>query len=834
MSRAYNPKRVLSLAVTTALMVHSPFLLAADVVQFNTELLDLNDRKNIDLGQFSRAGYVMPGSYPLKIQLNQYTLPEQKITFYASETDPNESQACLTEDIIDQLGFKPEIIKDLTWWKDGTCVDLNSVPGVDAIGDLSTSTLNISVPQAYLEYRTETWDPPSLWDEGIPGVFADYNVNGRTNRPHGDRKNSYSLNGNGVVGANAGPWRLRADWQSQLNHATGSNEAVNTDFQWSRFYAYRALSQLRAKLTLGEDYLNSDLFDSFRFTGGGLRSDINMLPPNLRGYAPEITGVATTNATVIVSQQGRVLYQTQVAAGPFRIQNLNDSVNGKLDVRVEEQNGTVSEYQVDTASIPYLTRPGSVRYKMAVGRPTTFDRHSQGDLFATGEFSWGISNGWSLFSGSLNSQAYNAFAIGIGRDLLALGAISFDISRSIAKLPGRERLSGDSYRVNYSKRFDDYDSQIQFAGYRFSERDYMSMSDFLTAKEFGQRQGNSKEMYTVSLNKNFREIQLSAYLNYSHQTYWDRAPSDRYNLMLTKTVDFDAIKNVNISLSAYRNLYNNARDDGAYLSVSMPWGNGANIGYSLSHNNNETVNRATYYDRIDNKTSYQLSAGSARQGGTGSAYITHQGDKARITGNASYFHNNYTAFGLGAQGGFTITPNGADMHQVSGLGNSRLLIDTDGVKDIPIKGRSGSVTSNNFGKVVISDVSSYYRNKVKIDVNKLPDNAEVTDSVVQATLTEGAIGYRKFDVLSGRKMIIAIRLADGSYPPFGAQISNERGQNTGIMDENGQAYVSGIKANEVMVIKWAGDQQCKLHFPAQLDASITTLLLQCEPNSSRT
>ncbi len=131
-------------------------------------------------------------------------------------------------------------------------------------------------------------------------------------------------------------------------------------------------------------------------------------------------------------------------------------------------------------------------------------------------------------------------------------------------------------------------------------------------------------------------------------------------------------------------------------------------------------------------------------------------------------------------------------------------------------------------------MSSYYRNKVKIDVNKLPDDAEVTDSVVQATLTEGAIGYRKFEVLSGRKMMVAIRLADGSYPPFGAQISNERGQNTGIMSEDGQAYLSGIKANEVMVIKWGGDQQCKLHFPAQLDASINTLLLQCEPGSSLT
>ncbi|NHX34070.1 fimbria/pilus outer membrane usher protein, partial [Escherichia coli] len=88
-------------------------------------------------------------------------------------------------------------------------------------------------------------------------------------------------------------------------------------------------------------------------------------------------------------------------------------------------------------------------------------------------------------------------------------------------------------RINYSKRFDDYDSQVQFAGYRFSERSFMTVTDFLTAKDSGERQGSNKEMYVISLNKNFRESRITAYLNYSHQTYWDKPESNRYNLMVT-------------------------------------------------------------------------------------------------------------------------------------------------------------------------------------------------------------------------------------------------------------------------------------------------------------
>ncbi|MFP1591739.1 fimbria/pilus outer membrane usher protein [Escherichia coli] len=70
-------------------------------------------------------------------------------------------------------------------------------------------------------------------------------------------------------------------------------------------YAWRALPSLKAKLALGEDYLRSDIFDGFNYVGGSASTDDQMLPPNLRGYAPDISGVAHTTAKVTVSQMGR-------------------------------------------------------------------------------------------------------------------------------------------------------------------------------------------------------------------------------------------------------------------------------------------------------------------------------------------------------------------------------------------------------------------------------------------------------------------------------------------------------------------------------------------------
>ncbi|WP_427192889.1 outer membrane usher protein [Serratia marcescens] len=822
--------QALGLCVTLSLGNPIALVYAADVIQFNTDVLDINDRKNIDLSQFTRSGYIMPGVYTMVVHVNKNDLPEQPVTFLAPENDPKGSEACLSPELVNQLGLKEKLLSTLNWTHGGRCLDASSLAGMEARGDLASSSLYLNIPQAYLEYSSENWDPPSRWDDGIPGLLFDYNVNAQTQK-HQKGGSSYSLSGNGTGGANLGAWRLRADWQANLNHQTGSSQPTDKQFDWSRYYAYRAIPALRSRLTMGEDYLNSDIFDSLRFTGVSLRSDDSMLPPNLRGYAPEVTGVAKTNAKVVVSQQGRVLYETQVAAGPFRIQDINDAVSGELDVRVEEQDGSVQEFKMNTANIPYLTRPGTVRYKLATGKPSEWGHHLRGPMFGTGEFSWGISNGWSLYGGGIAGGDYNALSLGIGRDLMALGALSFDATQSRARLPQDGTLTGGSYRLSYSKNFDEYDSQVTFAGYRFSQEDFMSMGDYLDARYEGGRSGKSKEMYTITFNKQFRDLGLSTYLNYSHQTYWDRAPNDRYNLMVSRYFDIGDFKNVSVSLSAYRNRYNERNDDGMYLSLSLPWGSAGTLSYNMTLDREENAHRVGYYNRVDEHNNYQISAGAARSGATASGYYSHQGDMAQINANASYQAGRYSAVGIGAQGGLTMAAEGAVLHRVNTPGGTRLLLDTEGVAGVPVRGYGSTVLTNRYGKAVVADVNSYYRNKASIDLNSLSDNVEATRSVVQATLTEGAIGYRKFEVIAGEKAMAIVKLADGSEPPFGATVLNARKQETGIINDGGSVYLSGLNPGERMSVHWNGAAQCEIQLPAPLPAEMlmNTLLLPCRP-----
>ncbi len=98
------------------------------------------------------------------------------------------------------------------------------------------------------------------------------------------------------------------------------------------------------------------------------------------------------------------------------------------------------------------------------------------------------------------------------------GAVAFDVTHSHTKLDkdtayGKGSLDGNSFRVSYSKDFDQLNSRVTFAGYRFSEENFMTMSEYLDASDSGMvRTGNDKEMYTATYNQNFRDAGVSVYV----------------------------------------------------------------------------------------------------------------------------------------------------------------------------------------------------------------------------------------------------------------------------------------------------------------------------------
>ena len=97
----------------------------------------------------------MPGVYTMVVHVNKNDLPEQPVTFMAPERSKG-SETCLSPELVNQLGLKEKLLSTLNWTHGGRCLDASSLAGMEARGDLASSSLYLNIPQAYLEYSSKT------------------------------------------------------------------------------------------------------------------------------------------------------------------------------------------------------------------------------------------------------------------------------------------------------------------------------------------------------------------------------------------------------------------------------------------------------------------------------------------------------------------------------------------------------------------------------------------------------------------------------------------------------------------------------------------------------
>ncbi|MCM4498950.1 fimbria/pilus outer membrane usher protein, partial [Escherichia coli] len=88
-------------------------------------------------------------------------------------------------------------------------------------------------------------------------------------------------------------------------------------------------------------------------------TDDDMLPSSQNGFAPVVHGIAKTNATVIIKQNGYVIYQSAVPQGAFALTDLNTtSSGGDLDVTIKEEDGSEQHFIQPFTSLAILKREG--------------------------------------------------------------------------------------------------------------------------------------------------------------------------------------------------------------------------------------------------------------------------------------------------------------------------------------------------------------------------------------------------------------------------------------------------------------------------------------------
>ncbi|WP_342135180.1 fimbria/pilus outer membrane usher protein [Providencia rettgeri] len=780
---------------------------------FNINALNLSVDDNIDLSYFEKNNF-SEGLYETDIVLNgKRILRGEKIKFISHD---GIIEPCITASVIKRFPLTEDAKEILLSSEEDHCINISALDkNVTVDFNDSDQVLTISIPQKYLVAVYSSWINPELRDYGIAGLILDYTVSDN-NFYRKDSGNRNNLSAFGNVGANLAEWRLRANYQYENKLVDSSNDKKSR-FEWEQIYAFRDMASLSAKLFVGEIYIKSDLFDSVRFKGISVFTDESMMPPNLRGYAPQITGVAASNATVTLSQNGRIISQIKVPAGPFVIKDLSQSVMGTIDVTVIEDNGKETRFQYTTTNIPFLTRKGQVRYTMNLGQLSPENNENIDKNFITVESSIGVLNNTSVFGGlvATSNNQYRAINLGVGQNLGFLGALSVDVTQSYADVGTRE--TGKSYRINYAKNLPSIDGQLTLTGYRFADRTFNSLSNFVEKNFSDNSQGEldkDKHVFSLSYAQQLHFMNASANITASRKTYWNGKQNNYFSIGLNKFFDEGIMKGGSVSLSL--NQSRNSRDktdNQIYLSVSRPLqteSQNASISYFASYSDQDKryTNNVNYSNYVNKDTNYNLTA-STQDGlsqGSVNAFISHSGDTGQLQMSGA-LSDSMNSASIMVSGSITATQHGISAHRLTYRDQSRLVVDVPKAKGVIIE-NSHAIT-NDLGLATISNVPTYYNMEYKVDVNNLPDTVNVEDNVLETALTDGAIGYIKMDADIGKSLISRIKLANGQYPPLGAVVTNTSNNKvSGIIAESGIVYLTGLNMGDQLSINWGEGKSC--------------------------
>lgn len=655
----------------------------AGAVEFNEDFLQKNGSP-VELRYFEKGSSVLPGSYSVDIYLNQTMVKRQDINFSASP-ETGEVKPVIQVGLLRDLGVDvPRLMRDnliASNLENNMPLDVPGlIPGASVEFDVNNLALLVSIPQAYVQRHSRGYVDPSLWDDGVTAFFSNYQANFSRNTTHGQSSDYRYLglrNGFNLFG-----WRLRND--SSFSGGTG----MRNKFTSSRTYVERDIRPLKGTLSFGELYTQGEIFDSVRMRGAQLKSDIGMLPDNEIGYAPVVRGIAETNATVEVSQNGYVIYSTSVSPGAFEITDIYPSgSNGDLEIKIIESDGRERNFKQSYSYLPVMTRKGNLRYALAAGEYRTDGQPSPKLLQGTAVY--GMSDNITGYGGLLSAEKYNAFNVGIGLNT-PFGGVSGDITHSQSDTRRAGRNQGQSLRFLYSKTINATDTNFTMVGYRYSTEGYrtlsqhvedMSSEDYLNGISYGRQ----KSRIDLTVNQTlFRRS--SVYLSAGETTYWNRQGSTRrwqfgysgsvrdasYSLAVSRTQDTGPVGQSDTQFTA---------------SISIPLGSSSRShrvyasAISSQHGDSSLNTGVSGYLDEKNTLNYSAQANYSKDAGnSGSVGLGWDTTTAKLTTNYSQGRDN-KHLDVGASGSMVVHKGGVTFGQPVG--------ETFGLVEVPDVGGVG-------------------------------------------------------------------------------------------------------------------------------------------------
>ena len=774
----------------------------------------------------------LPGIYRVDLSVDD-RLVEQRDLHFIRETasqvsTPNGLFPCFSLQGLTDLGVDPARLKNADISTDN-CVYFNrDLTGVTYDYDFNKQHLNLQVPQAYIgsvpfETRRKTWS------DGEQVAFANYSFSGSNyENQFGSRQSQF---GSVHSGFNSGAWRFRnfSTWQKNTQ-IDGNWKSVDT-------YVQRDLGNLMAIATVGESATDSDLFDTISYRGVGIASDLDMLPDDARNFAPVVRGVANGRSLVTLRQRGYVISEQWVPSGPFALKDLySTSGNGDIEVTIEGPNGERQVYIQSFSSVPYMLREGQQSYAVTAGqyRPADGAQNSPKPEFVQGTYRRGLTEGTTLFGGSIVSEQYKSALLGFAHDFAGFGAISLDVTHAISDDMGTDAktLSGQSYRFRYSKSIDLTDTSFSLIGYRYSTSGYYSFNEAINARSnnslapYADEMQNSnatfspyltghmKSSFTANVSQQFGTYG-GMYANLTKTDYWNRAKS---NTSVQLGYSF-SVGSASYNLGLAQNSGTGDDIRSVSLSVSLPLGNpgssSSRIGFSTNQDSGGNASRNATFSGSqlkDDALSYNL---GINQQVSDDDRVLGGSVAARYNAANAIWHGSYNKdqntrqTDYGVEGAVVAIRNTVMFTQP--LGETNIIVATPGAADVGVLTKSG-IKTNGSGYTIIPSAQPYRKNKVSLNTDSLSDNTDIANLVQEVTPNRGAFVLANFETHNGRRLLVTVSASNGKPAPFAAEAQlydlNGTLLSSAMVADKGRVFMTGVPDKARLMINVNGQPWC--------------------------
>ncbi|WLI07148.1 fimbrial biogenesis outer membrane usher protein [Pseudomonas sp. FP597] len=812
---------------------------AAEDVEFNPAFFpDGAGGLQVDVSKFSRGNIVLPGSYRAEVYLNGQWIGRESLTFVAVNGQDS-AQLCLEREALLRFGVDLDAVERRSVEADTTpalpfdsCADIATyLPGAISLFDNGENRLDLQIPQLFLSRKVRGYVDPRHWDSGIDAAFVRYNANTFTTRTSGRSLDSHYLGLN--AGLNLGDWHWR-------HNGSYSQAETSAGYQGSSTYVQRELGMLKSQLMAGEIYTGGELFDSVRLRGASLFSDDRMLPDSQTGFAPVVRGIAETNARVTVRQRGVLLDEVSVPPGPFVLNDLFPTgYGGDLNVTVTEADGRQREFIVPFAANANLLRPGNRRYALSVGQLDEIGlRHPPTLMQAT--YQHGLSNLLTGYTGTVVGQDYNSQLLGAAFNT-PLGALSFDLTRSSAHLPGHGSRDGQSVQLRYSKNFADTGTHFALGAYRYSTEGFLSVADAARVRDLAL---DGRSLDNVSRLRDRMDISLnqslgngSVYLTGSSQNYWNRKGGN-----LTFTTGYAASwKGLHYTVSAQRthDLLSGQVDKQIDLTLSLPLGStprSPTLTTSAYRGNQSSGERVSLGGSLGERSEFTYGVDTSRSQGNGnatSADVKYQASVGVLS--ASYGQSNaYRSTSLGMTGGIVAHAGGVTF--APELGDTLGIVQAPDAQGARINGNHSAQVGKS-GFAVVPHLTPYRQNVVELDPKDLSVDVELKSAAQNVAPRAGSVVKLQFETVSGQALLITALREDGSPLPFGSDVFDEDGASVGVVGQGGKAFVRVARSQGHLMVQWGphADAKCRVSYDLSTKPSSETAkrLLQLDAGTCR-